>query len=427
MSSKRILNVDVVVIGGGPAGSTAAAHLAGRGRSVLVLEKDKFPRYQIGESLLPYCYFPLERLGVLERMKSSRFQKKYAVQFVTTEGKASSPFHFSRHFDHEASMTWQVERSTFDHMLLKNAREQGADVRQETQVMGLIRLDGKVNGVVANPRANGGESFEVRAPMTIDASGRQALAITRNHWRRWEPGLNKTAIWTYFKGAVRDKGKDEGTTTIAYLPEKGWFWYIPLPDDVVSVGVVAEKDYLFGQTNSLSEIFCREAAKNPWVEERLAPGRQFGKYYVTKEYSYASEHCAEDGLVLVGDALLFLDPVFASGVYFALRGGELAADAVDRALAENDVAAERFTEYSEQMLREVEPMRQLVYAFYDRMFSVKTLVQNHPDVMGDWTDVLIGNLDKDFSKLFAAIGEQASLPPHLSSGRPLASQKSAIE
>jgi len=427
VSSKRTLNVDVVVIGGGPAGSTAAAHLARSGRRVLVLEKDKFPRYQIGESLLPYCYFPLERLGVLERMKSPRFQKKYAVQFVTPEGRASSPFHFSQHFDHEASMTWQVERSEFDRMLLENAREMGADVMQETQVVDLVRLDGKVSGVTANPRTDGGEPFEVRAPMTIDASGRQALAIARNNWRRWEPGLNKTAIWTYFKGAVRDKGKDEGTTTIAYLPEKGWFWYIPLPDDVVSVGVVAERDYLFGQTNRLSDVFRREVGKNPWIEERLATGRQYGKYHVTKEYSYCSEHCGEDGLVLVGDAFLFLDPVFASGVYFALRGGELAAAVVDRALAENDVGAERLTEYSEQILREVEPMRQLVYAFYDQMFSVKALAKKHPDVMSAWTDVLIGNLDKDFTKLFAAIGEQATLPAQLSCGRPLASPKSAIE
>jgi flavin-dependent dehydrogenase len=264
--------------------------------------------------------------------------------------------------------------------------------------------------------------------MTVDASGRQAFAITRNNWRRWEAGLNKTAIWTYFKGAVRDSGRDEGTTTIAYLPDKGWFWYIPLADDVVSVGVVAEREYLFGRTNQLPEIFYREVGNNPWIEKRLAPGQQFGKYYVTKEYSYCSAHCAEDGLVLVGDAFTFLDPVFASGIYFALRGGELAADAVDRALEENDISAERFAAYSEQMLGEIEPMRKLVYAFYDRAFSVKTLVKTHPGVISDWIDILIGDLDKDFGKLFAAIGEQATLPPPLSCGRPLpAAQKSAIE
>jgi flavin-dependent dehydrogenase len=291
----------------------------------------------------------------------------------------------------------------------------------------LLRKGGKVCGVSAR-ESNSRKSFEVVASLTIDASGRQALAISRNNWRRWEPGLNKTAIWTYFEGALRDTGKDEGNTTIAYLPEKGWFWYIPMQNDLVSVGVVAEKDYLFGETNVLPEIFRREASKNPWVEERLSKGRQVGRFYVTREYSYCSEYCAEDGLVLIGDAFLFLDPVFASGVYFALRSGELAADAADRALGQGNVSAGQFAQYAESMLREVEPMRQLVYAFYDRMFNVRELMKRHPEVTNEWTDVLLGNLDKDFAHLFAAIGEQAALPPPLSCGRPLrAAERRALE
>jgi flavin-dependent dehydrogenase len=417
---------DVVIVGGGPAGATAAALLAEKGRKVLVLEKDKFPRYQIGESLLPYCYFTLERLGLVDRMKSGPFQRKHAVQFVTTEGRRSTPFYFSKHFDHEASTTWQVLRSEFDQMLLDNAREKGAEVREETQAHDFIRTDGRVVGVVASRKD--GERFELRAPMIIDASGRQALAINRNNWRRWEPGLNKTAVWTYYKGVERDEGRDEGTTTIAYLPDKGWFWYIPMQDDLLSVGVVAERDALFRDTNKLSEIFDREAAVNPWIEERLATGRQLGKYYVTKEYSYRSEHCAEDGLVLVGDAFLFLDPVFSSGVYFALRSGELAADAVGRALEENDVSAGRFSEYFERMDREVEPMRKLVYAFYSPAFNVKAMVENHPEVSGDWTDCLIGKLDRDFDALYDAIRELAPLPDSMSCGKPLlTTEKSAIE
>ncbi len=420
------LSYDVVIVGGGPAGATSAALLAQKGRKVLVLEKDKFPRYQVGESLLPYCYFPLQRLGLIDRMKSAPFQRKNAVQFVSMEGGRSTPFYFSQHFDHEASTTWQVLRSEFDQMLLENAREKGADVREETKVVDFIRKNGKVSGVVASPKAGG--RFEVLAPMTIDASGRQALAINRNNWRRWEPGLNKTAIWTYYKGVERDAGRDEGTTTIAYLPGKGWFWYIPMQDDLLSVGVVAEREYLFRDSNKLPEIFDREVAVNPWIEKRLATGRQFGKFYVTKEYSYRSEHCAEDGLVLVGDAFLFLDPVFSSGVYFALRSGELAAAAVDRALEENDISAGRFMDYFERVDREFEPMRKLVYAFYDPEFNVKTMVKNHPEVRGDLTDCLIGNLDRDFDALHAAIRELAPLPDPLSCGKPLpVAEKSAIE
>src|SRR5512140_2234619 len=122
--------------------------------------------------------------------------------------------------------------------------------------------------------------------MTIDASGRGGLSIQRNDWRRWDPQLNKVAVWTYFNGALRDPGIDGGNTTVAFLPERGWFWYIPLHNDVISVGVVAERDYLFGEGNDLEAIYRREVKKNAWIEDHLAPGTQCDKFYVTKEYSY---------------------------------------------------------------------------------------------------------------------------------------------
>jgi flavin-dependent dehydrogenase len=226
------------------------------------------------------------------------------------------------------------------------------------------------------------------------------------------------AVWTYFKGAGRDSGLDEGSTTVAYLPQKAWFWYIPLPSDEVSVGVVAGKDYLFGETTSLPDVFCREVGKNRWIEERLAEGRQFGKYYATKEASYRSAYCAEDGLVLVGDAFSFLDPVFSSGVYFALRSGEWAADAAHQALDSDTVSAHHFQDYSRRFRREMEVMRMLVYAFYDPTFSFKAMVQKHPDVSGELTDCLVGCLDKDFTKLSTALGEFVSLPAPMSCGGP---------
>ena len=308
---------DALVIGGGPAGSTAAAILAIKGRRVLLLEKEKFPRYHIGESLLPYCYFTLERLGVLERMKNSAFTKKYSVQFVGTHGRASLPFYFFQHLKHEAACTWQVLRSEFDQMLLDNTREKGAEVREETTVREFIRENGGVTGVKAVGKS--GELLEFHAPITIDASGREAVAVTRNEWKMRDPYLNKIAVWTYYKGAQRDPGVDEGATTIAYVPEKGWFWYIPLHENVVSVGVVAEKNYLYNGTKDLATIFHREVNNNAWLKEHLAAGEQFGPYRVTGEYSYRSRHCAADGLILAGDAFAFLDPVFSSGVFLALR------------------------------------------------------------------------------------------------------------
>ena len=408
---------DVVIAGGGPAGATAAAVLAEHGHRVLVLERAKFPRYHVGESLLPFAYFPLRRIGMIDKMKASAFPNKYAVQFVSTSGKVSTPFYFFQHLEHECTTTWQVLRSEFDQMLLDNAREKGADVLEETTVRGLLRDDGTVCGV----RATGadGEEFEVRAPMTIDATGQGSLAQTKNHWRRWDAMLQKQAVWTYFKGAMRDPGLDAGSTTVAYLPEKNWFWYIPLCDDLVGVGIVANRDYLFGETTELPEIFCREVGKNPWITEHLAPGRQVGKYYTMREFSYRSEYCAEDGLVLVGDAFAFLDPVFSSGIYFALKSGELAGDAVHAALGEGDVSANRFSNYAERMCGEIEAMRKLVYAFYNRDFNFGRLIRENPDARGELTDCLIGNLDRDFTQLFDAIAKLAGVPEPLAHGRPL--------
>ena len=414
---RRPHHPEVVVIGGGPAGSTAAAFLAQKGRKVLVLEKEKFPRYHIGESLMPYCYFTLQRLGVIEQIKASHFPKKYSVQFVTTDGKRSEPFYFFQHLEHDAATTWQVLRSEFDQMLLDNARKKGAEVWEETMVNDTIDRDGYVIGV--NATDSQGDRHEVFAPLTIDASGREVLSMTRQSWKGRDPMLNRIAIWTYFVGARRDPGLDEGATTIAYLPQKGWFWYIPLPEDRVSVGIVAEKNYLFKDTRDLGSIFFREIDNNPWIQEHLTPGQQVGPYWVTGEYSYRSRYCAANGLVLVGDAYAFLDPVFSSGVFLALRGGEIASEAAEAALAAGDYSAKQFEAYGIQLTRGIEAMRKLVYAFYDHEFSFREFTQRFPQLRGNLTDCLIGNLFGDLDPLFKGIAEFAAVPEPISYGRAL--------
>ncbi|MCY4586294.1 MAG: NAD(P)/FAD-dependent oxidoreductase [Bryobacterales bacterium] len=409
---------DAIVIGAGPSGSTAAAVLASKGRRVLAIEREKFPRYHVGESLIPYTYFPLERIGMIERMKKSHFPSKYSVQFVGRSGNLSQPFYFFEHLNHEAACTWQVLRSEFDQMLMDNAREKGVKVLEETKVTETIDEDGAVTGVRA--KAKDGSMREFRAPITIDASGRDSLSMLRNNWRVRDDQLKKISIWTYYKGALRDPGRDEGATTIASIPERGWFWYIPLPDDMVSVGVVAESEYLYRDTRDLEEIFLREVTNNRWIEKHLAIGRRTEPLRVTGEFSYRSRYTAADGLVLTGDAFGFLDPVFSSGLFFALRGGELVADAVDAALTAGDYSAGRFNDYANEMCSGMEAMRRLVYAFYDHGFSFADLMKEHPELSPDLTDCLIGNLSRDFEPLFKAVSKFAAVPDPLSHGRPLA-------
>ncbi len=416
---------DVIVIGAGPAGSSAAAVLAEAGRRVLVLERDRFPRYKVGESMIPFTYHPLKRLGLVDRMRRSPFIKKYSVQFVAPSGKASQPFYFSSRYDDDVAQTWQVLRSEFDEMLMDNARSKGAVVEEEVAVQSLICEAGVTRGVRA--KCKDGREVEWRAPMTLDCSGKEAFAATRKRWRKRDPKLNKVAIWTYYRGAMRDEGIDAGATTVAFVPEKGWFWYIPQHDDMVSVGVVAEGNYLTRDgVKEPAAIFEREIGQNLWIKEHLAPGAQVGKHHVTSEYTFRSEFCAEEGLLLVGDAFGFLDPVFSSGLLLALKSGVLAGENVDRALSEGSLKPSQFTEYSQVMIQGIENMRKLVYAFYDPDFSFKDLTARYPELAGDVTDCLSGDVNKDFSRLWKAVEDFAPIPSELSYGAPAPEMEVAV-
>jgi flavin-dependent dehydrogenase len=414
---------DAIVIGAGPAGSSSSAILAAHGHRVLVLEREKFPRYHIGESLLPFTFQPLEKLGLIDKMRGSAFVKKYSVQFVSPSGRASQPFYFFNRYDRETvAQTWQVLRSEFDQMLLDNARAKGALVKEETVVKELIKENGRVVGVRAESK--GEAATEYRAPITLDCSGKESFSAVRNHWRTPDPGLNKVAVWTYYKGALRDEGIDAGATTVAYVPDKGWFWYIPQHNDMISVGVVAEGKYLTrGGVKSPEAIFKREIEENQWIKQHLAVGQQTGEYFLTSEYTHHSKHCATDGLLLVGDAFAFLDPVFSSGVMLALKSGTMAGEEVHKALQAGDCSGARFADYGRTLRVGVENMRKLVYAFYDPKFSFRKLTDKFPDAAGYVTDCLSGDVNKDFSTLWEQIREFASLPEELPLGEPLPAGK----
>jgi flavin-dependent dehydrogenase len=414
---------DAIIVGGGPAGSTTGALLAEKGHDVLIVEKEKFPRYHVGESLMPFCYFPLERLGLIENLMDSGNPRKYCVQFVREDGFLSQPFYFFQHFDHPSSTTWQVWRSDFDKMILDKARQNGASVWEETKAKALIKSDDRVKGI----RVESGEygSQELFAPIVVDASGRDCFAAIKENWMVRDPKLKKIALWTYFKGAKRDPGLDEGATTVAYLPNKGWFWYIPLSGDMVSVGIVAEKDYLFdGSTKDHAEIFQREIGNNQWIKEHLSEAEQTGEYRITGEYSYRNRYCSTDGLVLAGDALGFLDPVFSSGVFLALKSGVMLADEIDSVIASDaPITSSSFDQYGKRMQSSIEIMRKIVYAFYDDDFSFGNLVKRGEHLRASLTDCLIGNVDdQDFKELFDAMSDLADLPEPVEHGLARASR-----
>jgi flavin-dependent dehydrogenase len=419
-------NYDVIIIGGGPAGSSAGTILARHGHNVLILEREKFPRYHIGESLIPFTYQPMERLGLIPKMRASCNQKKYSVVFVSPNGKASQPFYFFTRYDKETvAQTWQVLRSEFDEMLLNHARDNGVKVIEEITVKELLREGERVVGVRAQKKS--GEAVEFRAPITLDCTGKEAFSSVRNGWRMKDPYLNKIAVWTYYKGSKREPGIDEGQTTVAYVPDKGWFWHIPQHNDMVSVGVVAEGRYLTrGGVKDPKAIFHREVEENLWIKDHLSVGESTGEYRIISEYSHHARHCGSEGLLLVGDAFAFLDPVFSSGLMLAFKSGVMAGDEVHQALLEKDFSPARFERYATYMRTGIENMRKLVYAFYDPNFSFKRVIDKYPEAAGEITDCLSGDVNKDFTPLWNKIREQVPLPDELPLGQPLTEEPATV-
>src|SRR5206468_2143318 len=282
---------DVVVIGGGPAGSTVSTLAAKQGFRVRLFERMRFPRFHIGESLIPETYWVLQKLGMLEKMRKSRFVKKFSVQFVNASGKQSAPFYFWDNKPHECSQTWQVVRSEFDQMMLENAREHGVTVHEGIRVVDVLFDDGPSTSLRAGRAVGvtiqepGGARRDVHAKVVVDASGQAGLIQNRLRLRVWDPVLNKGAIWTYWEGAYRDTGRDEGATMVLQTANRnGWFWYIPQHDNIVSVGIVAPFDYLFKQRGrrgshdavcaswggSYEQTYQEEVDRCPAVKQRVA-------------------------------------------------------------------------------------------------------------------------------------------------------------
>lgn len=402
---------DVVVIGGGPAGAATATLVAAAGHDVLLLERSTEPQFKVGESLIPATYWSLERLGLLDRMRSSQFVRKHSVQFYTDSGKATAPFYFREVTSHESSQTWQVLRSEFDQLLLDNAAEKGAEVRRGQTVRDILSDGDRVVGVRASD--NGGPRRDIRARVVVDSSGQSALLARKFKLRLYDRRLQNASCFTHFREARRDPGEDAGATLIFHTRDKrAWFWFIPLHNDVTSVGVVGSMDYLVRQRDGTpQEIFDQELSRCPALAERLNGAEQTRDVQFVRDFTYRSERFAGDGWAVVGDAFGFIDPIYSSGVFLALKSAEFAADAIIEGLATDDLSGAQLGRHGQQYLDGMESFRKLVYAFYDNDFSFGAFLRDHPECRDAVVHLLMGNVYREpVEQLFEPLADYCELP-----------------
>ena len=406
---------DVIVMGGGPAGSTVASILAREGRKVVLFEKEEFPRHHIGESLMTDTYWTFKRMGFLDKIKASPFVRKYSVQFANPAGKESRPFYFFEANHHESAVTWQVTRAVFDKMLIEHAEEQGAKVYQPTQVKQVLFDGDRATGCEVRMRDGSLEKFS--AKVVVDATGQSAMLSNRFGWRLRDPKLQKAVLYSYFKGAHREPDLNGGATLVLRTGpgSNGWFWYIPLDNDITSVGIVADPDYLVkGRGKDLAKIFEEEVEKCEPCRRRVAEGTRVDKIYSIIDYSYRSKRCAGNGFILIGDAYGFLDPIYSSGVLLALKMAELASDAIHDAFNNDDFSAERLGQFQTKLDDGIESMRKLVHAFYSEGFSFSQFLKKYPEQRANIINLLIGDVfKKGVDEIYGPMSEFAEIPPPL--------------
>ena len=405
---------DVIVIGGGPAGSTIASILSREGRKVVLFEKERFPRHHIGESLMTDTYFTFERMGLLEKLKASPFVRKYGVQFANPAGRESRPFYFFEAQHHESAVTWQVTRAQFDLMLIEHAADMGADVYQQTIIKRVLFDGSRAVGVEA---LMNGELVQFEAPVVVDATGQTAMLSNKFGWRVRDPKLKKAVLYSYFKGAHREPDLNGGSTLVLRTPtgSNGWFWYIPLENDITSVGVVADPEYLVkNRGQDLAKIYHEEIEKVESCRRRVANATRVDKIYSILDYSYRSKHFAGDGFVIIGDAYGFLDPIYSSGVLLALKMAELAADSIHDAFRKGDFSAATLGQYQAKLDNGIESMRKLVYAFYNEGFSFSQFLQKYPEQRVNIITLLMGDVFKEgVDDIYEPMAEFAIIPPPL--------------
>ncbi|HJT66080.1 MAG TPA: NAD(P)/FAD-dependent oxidoreductase [Pyrinomonadaceae bacterium] len=405
---------DVIVMGGGPAGSSVASMLAREGRQVILFEKEIFPRHHIGESLMTDTYWTFRRMGLLEKLRESPFVRKYSVQFANAAGKESRPFYFFEAVHHESAVTWQVTRAKFDELLINHAAESGAVVHQGVLVKQVLFEGDRAVGVEVQMADGSREQYF--AKVVVDATGQMAMLSNKFRWRVRDPKLKKAVLYSYWKNVHREPDLNGGATLVLRTEHGsgGWFWYIPL-EDVTSVGIVADPDYLLkGRGQDLAKIYNEEIEKCEPCRRRVAGGERVDKIYSILDYSYRSKHNAGNGFIIIGDAYGFLDPIYSSGVLLALKMAELATDAIHDAFNHNDFSAARLGQYQAKLDRGIESMRKLVYAFYNDGFSFSGFLRKYPEERTHIINLLIGDVFKEgVDSVYGPMSEFAEIPPPL--------------
>lgn len=384
---------DVAIIGGGPAGSTAATLLARAGRRVIVLEREKFPRFHIGESLLPYSMPTFDRLGIREQLDRT-FLHKHGAELATAGGAREVRFHFKNGFRLAHTSAYQVDRATFDKLLLDGAASAGAEVHEETQVTG-VDFDG--DGATLRISGADGAARSVRARYVLDASGRNVALGAQFGLKQRYPSLNKFSVFAHWEGVTREPGID-GSLTRMVRGEDRWFWMIPLGETRMSIGMVMDTVAFKALRQTPEEALERALATEPVIRVRMAAAERVTPVYSTGDYSYRNSAFAGERWLLAGDAAGFIDPVFSTGVFLALASAEQAADAIDAALRDPSTREKRFRRYEKKLGRVMDLYLRFVNSWYSHQFiEVITTPTQRFDLPGAINAVLAGNITGSFA------------------------------
>ncbi len=345
------------VVGGGPAGATAAALLAERGYTVIVVDKDRHPRFHIGESLLPHNLPLFDRLGNRAEVERTSMQK-YGIEFVSPYHGKSITYDFAGALDKRFPYSFQVRRSTFDHLLLKNAAAKGAEVIEGCRVTAIAFPDGQPPRIEG--RDDEGRSRSWTADFVVDASGRETVLAAQLGFKERNRRNNSAAIFGHFTNARRLPGKAEGNITVVWF-DHGWFWFIPLSDGTTSVGAVCPAAFFKNRGTDLQSFFMEVIASCPEIASRLREAELVGPVTATGNYSYGSKHASGGKFILVGDACAFIDPVFSTGVYLAMTMGFRGAEAVEACLRKPERAARVLRSYDASVNRALGSISWFIY------------------------------------------------------------------